>query len=104
MQTDGYLRQIEHRIDALRKLPLEPGEYCRRWVSQDDSRGYRKSCIHAIATATGLSPSTVKDWGPDFVRCPRYVPYLLRQADLLNQFKQLALNKQISLPPDFPQE
>lgn len=98
------LCQVEHRIEALRKLPLEPSEYCRRWVSQDDNRGYRKVCINVIAAATGLSPSTVKDWGPDFIRCPRYVPYLLRQADLLNQFKQLVLNKQISLPSDFPQK
>jgi hypothetical protein len=93
-----------HRIDTLRQLPLEPMEYCRRWVSRDSSKNYRKACINAIAQATGLSPKTVKDWGPNFRRRPKYVARLLRQADLINQFKQLVSTGKITLPPDFPQE
>ncbi|WP_254566852.1 hypothetical protein [Oscillatoria sp. HE19RPO] len=62
-----------HRIDILRQLPLEPMEYCRRWVPDDPNRNHRKACIHAIAAATGLSPNTIKDWGHDFCRrLPRW--------------------------------
>lgn len=92
----------EQRIDTIRQLPLEPIEYCHRWVDIDPSRGYRKACINALAKATGLSPHTIKDWGRNFDRRPHYVPFLLRQADLLNQFKQLVITQQITLPPNFP--
>ncbi len=95
---------IEDRIDYLLGQPLEPSEYCRRWVQQDFSRGYRKTCVNVLAAATGLSPNTIKDWGSDFSRRPQYVPLLLRRADLLNQFRQLVLNQNLNLPPDFPQE
>ncbi|MDZ8086022.1 MULTISPECIES: hypothetical protein [Nostoc] len=91
----------EQRIDAIRQLPLEPMEYCRRWVDIDPARGYRKACINALAQATGLSPHTIKDWGTNFDRRPHYIPFLLRQADLLNQFKQLVISQQIILPTNF---
>lgn len=104
MYTTEGNSQGSDRIDYLLSLPLEPGDYCRRWVPQDFSRGYRKVCLNALAAATGLSPNTIKDWGPDFSRRPHYVPFLLRQADLLNQFRQLVLSQRLSLPPDFPQE
>ena len=87
--------QEEQRIDAIRQLPLQPMEYCRRWVDIDPARGYRKACINALAQATGLSPHTIKDWGTNFDRRPHYIPFLLRQADLLNQFKQLVITQQI---------
>lgn len=95
-------QEPELRIDIIRQLPLEPMEYCRRWVETDPARGYRKACINALAQATGLSPHTIKDWGTNFDRRPRYVPFLLRQADLLNQFKHLLLTQQIIVPPNFP--
>jgi hypothetical protein len=104
MQTGSSSHRNGDRIEALRQLPLEPMEYCRRWVRRDPTRNYRKVCINAIADVTGLSPKTVKDWGPNFHRRPRYVTRLLRQADLLNQFKQLVSTGAIALPPDFPQE
>lgn len=88
----------------MRQLPLEPMEYCRRWVPDDPNRNDRKACIHAIAAATGLSPKTIKDWGHDFCRRPRYVLHLLRQADLINQIRKLAAEGEIALPPDFPEE
>ncbi|MBD1890504.1 hypothetical protein [Coleofasciculus sp. FACHB-SPT9] len=93
-----------NRIDSIRQLPLEPMEYCRRWVTQESGLNYRKVCINAIADITGASPKTVKDWGPDFQRRPKYVTRILRQADLLNQFKQLVVTGIITLPPDFPFE
>jgi hypothetical protein len=100
MQAKG----IEDRIGYVLAQPLEPSEYCRRWVGRDSSRGYRKTCVNAIAVATGLSPNTVKDWGSDFSRRPQYIPLLLRRADVLNQVVQLVLSRDINLPSDFPQE
>jgi hypothetical protein len=94
----------EQRIQRISQLPLEPIDYCHRWVEQNPVKGYRKSCINALARATGLSPETIKDWGKNFTRRPQYIPYLLRQVDLLNQFKQLVKTRRIVLPPDFPQE
>jgi hypothetical protein len=45
----------KYRIDALSDLPLEPIEYCKRWIDMSpDDRGYRKACIAALAEATGL--------------------------------------------------
>ncbi|MBD3885501.1 hypothetical protein IFO70_27665 [Phormidium tenue FACHB-886] len=81
--------QPEHRLDQLRHLPMEPAEYCQRWVTAQPGKGYLKVCINALAEATGLSPGTIKNWGSDFHRRPQYVLRLLRQADLLNQIKAL---------------
>jgi hypothetical protein len=104
MQTGRQSHQNKHQIDTLCQLPLEPMEYCRRWVTHEPGRNYRKACINAIAEVTGTSPKTVKDWGTDFGRRPRYVTRILRQADLINQFKQLVVRGIIVLPPDFPQD
>jgi hypothetical protein len=104
MQTGSHSPRNKHRIDILRQLPLEPMEYCRRWVSQEPGRNYRKACINAIAQVTGTSPKTVKDWGTDFRRRPKYVTRILRQADLINQFRQLVAQGIVTLPPNFPQE
>ncbi|MDZ8028319.1 MAG: hypothetical protein RMX96_33225 [Nostoc sp. ChiSLP02] len=104
MQTGRNSHQNNHPIDMLRQLPLEPMEYCRRWVSPEPGRNYRKACINAIAQVTGTSPKTVKDWGTDFRRRPKYVTRILRQADLINQFRQLVAKGIVTLPPGFPQE
>jgi len=94
----------KHSIDILQKIPLEPSEYCRRWVPADQGMGYRKVCINTLAEVTGLSPSTIKDWGPNFERRPKYIPRLLRQADLLNQFKELVVSGRIVVPPECLQD
>lgn len=104
MQTGSQSRQNKHRIDTLCQLPLEPMEYCRRWVNHEPGRNYRKACINAIAQVTGMSPKTVKDWGRDFRYRPKYVTRILRQADLINQFKQLVAQGIINLPSGFPQD
>ena len=96
-------RQNEHLIDRLRRIPLEPAEYCRRWV-KGPAKGHRKTCINALAEATGLSPGTIRNWGFNFERRPQYVLYVLRQADLLNQLKALDEANQISIPKDALQE
>jgi len=104
MGTGSKSLQNKHRIDIIRQLPLEPMEYCRRWVTHEPGRNYRKACINAIAKVTGTSPKTVKDWGKDFRYRPKYATRILRQADVINQFKQLVVQGIIDLPPDFPQE
>lgn len=104
MHTGSKSHHDKHQIDIIRQLPLEPMEYCRRWVTHEPGRNYRKTCINAIAKVTGTSPKTVKDWGKDFHYRPKYVTRILRQADLINQFKQLVDRGVIDLPADFPQE
>jgi hypothetical protein len=87
-------------IEALQQRPLEPSQYCERWVTADAAYGYRKACIRALAHATQLSPGTIENWGPNFQRRPKYVLYLLRQVDLLNQLKRLHDVGQITIPRD----
>lgn len=91
------LPHSQHRLDQLLHLPLEPADYCQRWVSAEPGKGYLKVCINTLAEATGLSPGTIKNWGPDFRRRPQYVLRLLRQADLLNQIKGLQQAGNLSL-------
>ncbi|MEM9925931.1 MAG: hypothetical protein AAF915_19630 [Cyanobacteria bacterium P01_D01_bin.50] len=89
----------KYRIDALNELPLEPLEYCRKWVEMSpDERGYRKACIAALAEATGLSPRTTGNWGSNFEKRPNYAAHILRMADMLNEIKNIVL------PPDFPKK
>ncbi|MBD2003852.1 MULTISPECIES: hypothetical protein [Cyanophyceae] len=96
---DSNRQTTEYRIDALSNLPLEPLEYCRRWVEMSsDERGYRKACITALAEATALSSRTIGNWGQNFERRPNYVLHILRMADMLNQIRK------IILPADYPQE
>lgn len=94
----------EHRLYQLRQLPLEPIEYCRRWVPAEPGKGYLKVAINALAEATGLSPGTIKNWGPDFRRRPHYALRLLRQADLLNQIQELDEAGELSIPEDALQD
>jgi len=89
-----------HLLDQLRDLPMEPADYCNRWVTVEPGKGYLKVCINILAEATGLSPGTIKNWGPNFHRRPQYVLRLLRQADLLNQIKALEQAGQLTIPDD----
>lgn len=94
----------QHRIDQLRKLPLEPAEYCRRWVKADPGKGYRKVCVNALAEATGLDSGTIRNWGSNFERRPRYVLHVLRQADLLNQIRELEQTEHLYIPENLLRE
>ncbi len=96
-------RQYE-RIGALRKKPMEPREYCCRWVPKfygisPDERGYRKACIKELAKVTTLEEGTINNWGSQFEGRPNYVLVMLRMADMINQIREV-----VSLPPDFPKE
>lgn len=96
---DSDTLSTQYIIDVLSRLPLEPLEYCQRWVEiPSDERGYRKACVTALAEATGLSPRTINDWGPNFERRPDHVLHVLRMADMLNQIRKIVL------PPDYPQK
>ncbi|MGB3205210.1 MAG: hypothetical protein WBB28_09495 [Crinalium sp.] len=91
--------QPNNRVDAIAALPLEPLEYCQKWVKTPHrERGARKHYISALAKATGLSPETIKNWGANFEKRPDYVLHTLRQADVINQIRKL------TLPFDFPEE
>ncbi|MBN8560110.1 MAG: hypothetical protein J0L70_06275 [Leptolyngbya sp. UWPOB_LEPTO1] len=87
-------------ISVLRQCPLEPSQYCERWVTIDPAQSYRKACVRALAQATKLSPGTIENWGPNFQRRPKAVLYLLRQVDLLNQFQRLHQTGVITVPYD----
>lgn len=91
-------------IAVLRQRPMEPMQYCERWVTIDPSQSYRKACIRALADATQLSPGTIENWGPNFQRRPQAVLYLLRQVDMLNQFQRLHQRGIINIPNDGLQE
>ncbi|MEH2454409.1 hypothetical protein [Nostoc sp.] len=96
---DSNPQTTQYRIDAFSDLPLEPLEYCKRWVDvPPDERGYRKACLAALAEATGLSERTIGNWGQNFERRPNYVVHILRMADMLNQIRKIVL------PPDYPQK
>lgn len=92
-QTTPYRQRgkaSHHRIDELRDLPLEPSEYCRKWVEGDpEERGYYKQCVSALAKVTGLSRRTIEGWGSDFSGRPEYVLRHLRREDILNQIRVL---------------
>jgi len=91
----GRTRKRHHRVDEIRVLPLEPSEFCKRWVDMPaDERGYYKACVKALAQATGLSERTVQGWGKNFGNRPDYVLNILRKEDILNQIRKLVL------PPD----
>ena len=93
-----------HRIDQLRKLPLEPAEYCQRWVKLVPGKSYWKLCINALSEVTSLSPGTIRNWGRNFERRPQHVPYVLRQADLLNQIRELDQMHQLVIPIELLRE
>ncbi len=77
MRTGSNSQYNHYQLDTIRQLPLKPMEYCRRWVSQQPGRNYRKVCINALAEVTGVSPQTIKDWGTNFHRRPKYITRLL---------------------------
>ncbi|MBE9182979.1 hypothetical protein IQ268_31065 [Oculatella sp. LEGE 06141] len=89
-----------HRLDQLRYLPMEPTDYCERWMTAEPGKGYLKVCINVLSETTGLSAGTIKNWGTDFHRRPQYVLRLLRQADLLNQIKALEQAGHLTIPQD----
>ena len=79
------------RLDELRGKPLEPADFCARWITSIDpnDRGYYSACVRELAKATGLSERTVNGWGADFAKRPKYIIILLRKEDLIRQMRLL---------------
>lgn len=89
-----------HELDALSDIPLEPSDYCSKWVPklwhiEQGERGYRKACMAEIARVTSISKNTINTWGSDFSDCPSHVKQSLRMADIINTIREL-----IQLPPN----
>ncbi len=77
-------------MDILRTSILEPLEYCQKWVDvPSEQRGYRKACITALAKATGLSETTIANWGKDYEKRPDNIVHSLSMADKLNRIRQI---------------
>jgi hypothetical protein len=105
MHTSIELAKRFHKqyewMEAIRRLPLEPNDYCRKWVpvfygKQPGERGYKAACIKELARVTGVAPENIeRNWGKELENTPSYLPRMLRMADIINQAV-----KAISLPPD----
>jgi hypothetical protein len=74
--------------------PLEPLEFCEKWVPKKkgvtpDKRSYRKACAELLAELTGYKQESVRPWlfAPD--RVPALVKRYLRVVDRLWQLEDL---------------
>ena len=92
-------------MEGIRRLPLEPQEYCEKWIptlygKQPGERGYKAACIRELARVSGVSPENIeRNWGLTdlaFDSAPSYLPRMLRMADIINQAVKV-----LPLPPDF---
>ena len=80
---------VTSRLDELKVKPLEPLEFCRRWVKvPEEDRGWYKACVSALTEATGVSPRSIERWKKDFSKRPDYICTILRKEDLLNQVRE----------------
>jgi hypothetical protein len=89
---------VHYGGDELRKLKLEPLEFCRKWVKspQPGERGYYKVCVRFLAKATGLSERTVEGWGAEFSNHPDYVLITLKKEDTILQIRELVKQNDLS--------
>jgi hypothetical protein len=84
-------------LEELSNIPLDPWEYCSRYVPKKTSIqigewGYWKACVRELSRVTGLGCSTVNSWGNHFQRAPRLTRLVLRQADMLMQIQEKLKN------------
>ena len=87
-------------FDELRKLPLEPFEFCQKWVKKKyGERGWYTASCRALAEATGFSVRSVQGWGKKFEDYPPLVAHILRKEDLLNEVR-----KALDPPPEYLDE
>lgn len=77
----------QRQIAQLAETPLEPLEFCQRWVKcpAPGERGYQAACVRELARACGISKLTVKGWGQNFQKRPSQIPNMLRVVDMLRQ-------------------
>lgn len=99
----GYILRHK-RIDEIRSKPLEPLDYCQKWVpkyygKQPGDWGYKAACIRELMRVTQKSQKAIEAWGAEFSGRPEDVLVILRQADIINQVRELT-----ALPPDFPEK
>ncbi len=76
------------RIAHLQSKPVEPLEYCKRWIADPTEHGNRQVCEEELARLTGLSQSTIRNWGKAFEKRPDYVVVTLGHCDLLRRIEQ----------------
>jgi hypothetical protein len=84
-------RQDRERFNAIKKTPLEPQEFCRRWIQSPapDEYGYYSACVRELAKVCEISERTVQGWGKNFSKRPVYVLAMLRKEDLICQMRRL---------------
>ncbi|NES01720.1 MAG: hypothetical protein F6K22_02110 [Okeania sp. SIO2F4] len=81
-------------INSYIKTGMSPEDYCRIWVpvlykTLPEQRGYKARCIEELAKVTGFTEQSIKNWGADFKGHPDYVKVILKQANIINEFRQL---------------
>lgn len=91
---------VTSRLDELKVKPLEPLEFCRRWVKvPEDSKEWHRACVAALAEAANVSPRSIERWKRDFSNRPDYICTILRKEDLLNQIRE-----KLNPPPKYLDE
>ncbi len=87
LRARSEFRKQQSRLEEIAGTPLEPMEFCQRWVKSPTSgeRGYHAACVRELAKACGISELTVKGWGQNFQKYPSHIPTMLRTVDLLRQ-------------------
>lgn len=81
-------------INSYIKNGMSPEEYCRIWVpvlynTLPEQRGYKARCLEELAKVTGFTEQSIKNWGANFEGHPDYVKVILKQANIINEFRQL---------------
>lgn len=86
------IQEMLRGISQALSQPLEPIEYCQRWVVHPlHERGYKQACDRALAEACGIWPTEVHLWGRNYSKRPEYIPYLLRLADTVRLAQSLGV-------------
>nr|WP_290224108.1 hypothetical protein [Trichocoleus desertorum] len=92
LSRDARIQAVLSGICRTLHQPLEPAEYCQRWVFHPlHLQNYKQACDQALAQACGLLPTEVQLWGKEWRKRPGYVPYLLRLADTVKRSQALGV-------------
>ena len=80
-----------HGLIQQRASEMEPKDFCLKWVKHlaPGEWGYYKACVEELSKATGLAPTTVSGWGPDFGKRPKSVLVTLAKEDALRDIEQI---------------
>ncbi|MEP0873370.1 hypothetical protein NDA01_26780 [Trichocoleus desertorum AS-A10] len=92
LSRDARIQAVLSGICHTLHQPLEPVEYCQRWVFHPlHLQNYKQACDQALAQACGLLSADVQLWGKEWRKRPGYVPYLLRLADTVKRSQTLGV-------------